>query len=115
MMRGGPPPRYGGGHRKPAKTASLAQKEEKKVWNPADSRKLFEKSVQEAADTVAKERSSEARRVAANKLLNHNDNVDTFNEKARVRAGRVAMMRGGPPPRYGGGHRKAAKKPASLA
>ena len=51
---------------------------------------------------------------AANKKLNDQDIVDTFNEKARVRAGRVAMMRGGPPPRYGGGHRKASTA-ASLA
>jgi hypothetical protein len=41
--------------------------------------------------------------------LNDQDIRDTFNEMASVRAGRVAMMRGGPPPRYGGGHRKPAK------
>ena len=66
-------------------------------WNPAESRKLFEESVGAASATVAKEVSDENRRVAANRLLDDNDIRETFNEKARVRAGRVAMMRGGPP------------------
>ena len=110
MMRGGQPPRYGGGYRK---AASLVQKGDG-PWNPQKSRELFEKQVKEAANVVANENSSEARRTAANRKLNNQDIVDTFNEKARVRAGRVAMMRGGPPPRYGGGHRKASTA-ASLA
>jgi len=57
---------------------------------------------------VAQEKSIEAKRTAATKLLNDNDVRETFNEKARVRAGRVAMTRGGPPVRYGGGHWKAS-------
>ena len=36
--------------------------------------------------------------------MNDNDVRETFNEKARVTAGRVAMERGGPSARYGGGH-----------
>jgi len=106
MMRGGPAARYGGGHWvKPATEGKVAfaQKEEG-PWNPAESRKVFEKSVAEAAKTVATEKSIEAKRTAATKLLNDNDVRETFNEKARVTAGRVAMMRGGPPARYGGGH-----------
>ena len=50
----------------------------------------------DAAKLVAEERSSENRRVAAIRLLDDNDIRETFNEKARVRAGQIAMQRGGP-------------------
>tara|TARA_B110000914_G_C15111640_1_gene286410 strand:+ start:304 stop:528 length:225 start_codon:yes stop_codon:yes gene_type:complete len=47
--------------------------------------------------------------------MNKQNNVDTFNEKAYVRSGRVAMMRGGPKQRYSGGHNGTKAKAASLA
>jgi len=43
--------------------------------------------------------------------LDDNDIRETFNEKARVTAGRVAMMRGGPSTQY---WNAPAKKAASL-
>ena len=116
MMRGGPSARYGGGHwvkRKTEGKVAFAQGEEETPSNPDNSRKVFDASVKAAAATVAAENAIEAKRTAATKLLNDNDVRETFNEKARVRAGRVAMMRGGPPARYGGGHWKAPA--ASLA
>ena len=102
MERGGPSVRYGGGHWVKPKTQGIvafAQKEEA-PWNPAKSRKVFDDSVKSAAATVAAENAIEAKRTAATKLLNDNDVRETFNEKARVTAGRVAMMRGGPSTRY---------------
>lgn len=36
--------------------------------------------------------------------MNNQNIKDTFDEKARVRSGRVAMTRGGPRQRYSGGH-----------
>jgi len=72
------------------------QKEEEGPWNPSKSRAVFEKSVNAAANTVANEVSIENKRVAANRLLDDNDIRETFNEKARVRAGQIAMQRGGP-------------------
>jgi hypothetical protein len=56
--------------------------------------------VADAAKLVAEERSSENRRVSANRLLDDNDIRETFNEKARVRAGQIAMQRGGPSTQY---------------
>jgi len=47
--------------------------------------------------------------------LNDNDVRETFNEKARVTAGRVAMMRGGPSTRYWNAPPAPAKAAASLA
>ena len=66
------------------------------VWNPSKSRDVFNTHVAEAAKVVATENSQENSRVAANRLLDNNDIRETNNEMARVRAGRVAMMRGGP-------------------
>jgi len=62
MERGGPAARYGGGHWVKPKTQGIvafAQKEEG-PWNPAQSRKVFEESVADAAKTVATENSIEA-------------------------------------------------------
>ena len=79
MERGGPSSRYGGGHwTKPATQGivAFAQGEEEKApepWNPAASRKVFDKAVADAAKTVATENSIEASRTAATKLLNDND------------------------------------------
>lgn len=94
--------------------SSLAQgedeKKEDKPVNPDSNRATFEKSVSSAAATVAKQQAFEAKKTADVASRDAANVKDTFNEKARVRAGRVAMMRGGPPPRYGGGHRKAEEK-----
>jgi len=120
MMRGGPSARYGGGHWVKPETqgkVAFAQGDEKapEVWNPAKSRKVFEDHVKTAAEVVATENSIEAQRTAATKLLNDNDVRETFNEKARVTAGRVAMMRGGPSTRYWNAPPAPAKAAASLA
>ena len=72
---------------------------------PDQSRKSFESQVAEAATTVKTQQGFEATKTADVATRDAANVKDTFNEKARVRAGRVAMMRGGPPPRYGGGHR----------
>lgn len=49
--------------------------------------------------------------------MNNQNIQDTFNEKARVRSGRVAMTRGGPRQRYSGGHNgpEGQEKAAALA
>jgi hypothetical protein len=52
---------------------------------------VFDEHVKTAATVVAEERRIEAARTAATKLLNDNDIRETFNEKARVRAGQIAM------------------------
>ena len=114
QQRGGPASQYGGGHWHKVKAASLAQGEDKPApWNPAESRRVFDAHVKTASAVVAQENKIEAERTAATALLNANDIRETFNEKARVRAGQIAMQRGGPPSQYGGGHWIAPK--ASLA
>jgi hypothetical protein len=93
MQRGGPPSQYGGGHWIAPK-ASLAQGDDEKApspWNPAESRKVFDAHVKSAAAVVAEEHRIENARTAATALLNENDIRETFNEKARVRAGQIAM------------------------
>lgn len=77
---------------------------------PDQSRKSFETHVSEAAKTVATQKKFESDKTADVAKRNNNNVKDTFSEKARVRAGRVAMMRGGPAKRYGGGHRSLAQK-----
>ena len=47
--------------------------------------------------------------------MNAQNVKDTFNEKARVTSGRVAMTRGGPKQRYSGGHNGAAEAKAAAA
>ena len=50
--------------------------------------------------------------------MNAQNIKDTFDEKARVRSGRVAMTRGGPRQRYSGGHNGPVgqeEKAAALA
>jgi len=47
--------------------------------------------------------------------LNDNDVRETFNEKARVTAGQIAMQRGGPSTRYWNAPPAPAKAAASLA
>ena len=91
MMRGGPAPRYD--------IQSLAALE-----TPDDSRKSFEEHVATAAKTVATQQQFESTKTADVAKRNSANVKDTFNEKRRVRSGRVAMMRGGPPSRYGGGN-----------
>jgi len=76
--------------------------------NPDGNRAIFEKQVAEASATVATQNKFETTKTLDVATRDNANVKDTFNEKARVRAGRVAMMRGGPPERYGGGHRKAA-------
>jgi len=87
-----------------------AKEKEEKPYTPESNRSTFDKSVSAAAATVAKQQAFEAKKTADVASRDAANVKDTFNEKARVRAGRVAMMRGGPPPRYGGGHRKPAEK-----
>ena len=80
-----------------SKGASLAQSE-----TPDESRSSFEKQVAEASATVATQHSFEVTKTADVAKRNAANVKDTFNEKRRVRSGRVAMMRGGPNGRYGG-------------
>ena len=56
MQRGGPPSQYGGGHWfKPKAAESLVQKDKPAPWNPAESRRVFDEHVKEAAEVVATE------------------------------------------------------------
>jgi len=94
-------------------SSSLAQGDAEpkgeKSATPDSNRKVFEKQVAEAATTVATQQKFESVKTADVAKRDAANVSDTFNEKARVTAGRVAMERGGPPPRYGGGHRKPEK------
>lgn len=72
---------------------------------PDESRATFEKHRNTASTVVAKENADEARRTTEIAADNDLRTKNTFSKKAHDRAGRVAMMRGGPAHRYGGGHR----------
>lgn len=63
---------------------------------PDESRKVFEQHVAEAANVVKTENSQESTRTTQIAKMDAQNVKDTFDEKARVRSGRVAMMRGGP-------------------
>ena len=93
----------------------LAQAERE---TPDESRKIFEQHVKDAAAVVKTENSQEAARTTQIAKMDAQNIKDTFNEKARVRSGRVAMTRGGPRQRYSGGHNGPVgqeEKAASLA
>jgi len=85
---------------------------------PDESRKIFEQHVKVAADIVKTENSQENTRTKQIAKMDKQNVKDTFDEKARVRSGRVAMTRGGPKQRYSGGHNGPAgqeEKAAALA
>lgn len=75
-----------------------------KAETPDESRKIFEAHVAEAAAVVKTENSIENKRTTQIAKMDAQNIKDTSNESARVRSGRVAMMRGGPKTRYSGGH-----------
>lgn len=84
---------------------SLQSKASSLMQTPDESRKSFEKHVATATSVTTKENADEARRTSEIAAADALDNKNTFHKKAHDRAGRVAMMRGGPAKRYGGGHR----------
>lgn len=86
---------------------------QKEKRTPDESRKSFEEHVATAASVVATQQGFEATKTADVAKRNAANVKDTFDEKRRVRSGRVAMMRGGPKGRYGGGSESLAQNSSS--